>query len=164
MEQNNQNTDTLAQYLIEIKEKKKRGRKKQCKDTSDDEQPKAKPKAKADPRERKIYMQQYYQKSKSDESCIGCGATFSCLRALKHHESSNMHCMLIRLQHAWASTQEHIPDDVKIILDATFQQIGNIKKKKKHKMQDVKTLLNPIPEQDISCDDESPNENTIINA
>ena len=58
--------------------------------------PKKKPK-----RDRKDYMQLYYQKHKSPVVCSGCEWEFACARFLKYHEDNNIHCLMRRLEGLW---------------------------------------------------------------
>ena len=68
--------------------------------------PKKKPK-----RDRKDYMQLYYQKHKSPVVCSGCEREFACARSLKYHEGNNAHCLMRRLEGLWEVVRESFPEE-----------------------------------------------------
>ena len=65
-------------------------------------------------RNRKEYMQQYYQKHRNPVKCSGCNKEFACNRSLKHHEENNKLCLIRRLEGLFGamrkSTAEHDHD------------------------------------------------------
>ena len=78
-------------------------------------------------RDRKSYMQQYYQKHRQPTACSGCGGEFACARSLKNHEKHSRRCQLERIDQLWSSVSEHPSIDP--VLKGMLDQ-GEAKKKK----------------------------------
>ena len=91
-------------------------------------------------RERKEYMQQYYQKHKQDSECLGCGRVFSCLRALKHHERNNISCQLVCVEQIYRNAlKAGIPLEKTEPLMLQMQQLFELNQQRKaRKAKNVK--------------------------
>ena len=83
-------------------------------------------------RERKGYMQQYYQKHKKDSECLGCGRVFSCFRALKHHEHNHISCQLACLEQIYRNAlKEGIPLEKQEPFMLQMQQLFELNQQRK---------------------------------
>ena len=106
--------------------------------TTSDERPVKKPSPRK--RERKEYMQQYYQKHKQDSECLGCGRVFSCCRALKHHERNNISCQLACVEQIYRNAlKAGIPLEKTEPLMLQMQQLFELNQQRKaRKVKNVK--------------------------
>ena len=92
---------------------------------SDNEAPEKKPKKR---RDRKEYMQNYYQKHKQVVSCPNCLREFVCLRSLRHHSDRNIHCLVSRLENLWGTVRDKYPEEVEKVEPMLQEELNRIRK------------------------------------
>jgi hypothetical protein len=86
-----------------------------------------------DKRDRKLYMQQYYQRHRQPTVCSGCGAEFACDRSLKNHEKHSRRCQLERLDQLWNYVSE-LPS-IDPVLKGMLEQVLKVKQRRKSKVK-----------------------------
>ena len=94
---------------------------------SENEAPEKKPKKR---RDRKEYMQNYYQKHKQVVSCPNCLREFVCLRSLRHHNDKNIHCLVSRLENLWGTVRDKYPEEVEKVEPMLQEELNRIRKLK----------------------------------
>ena len=94
-------------------------------EASDNEVPEKKPKKR---RDRKEYMQSYYQKHKQVVSCPNCLREFVCLRSLRHHSDRNIHCLVSRLENLWGTVRDKFPEEVGKVEPLLQEELNRIRK------------------------------------
>ena len=95
---------------------------------SEDEVPEMKKPKKR--RDRKEYMQNYYQKHKQLVSCPNCLREFVCLRSLRHHDDRNIHCLVSRLENLWGTVRDKFPEEVGKVEPMLQEELNRIRKLK----------------------------------
>jgi hypothetical protein len=76
-------------------------------------------------RDRREYMQAYYHKRKTPATCSGCNSVFSCSSSMKHHEETNILCLIARIVATCESIRDQFPEEYADKFEPTMQKEMN---------------------------------------
>jgi len=76
-------------------------------------------------RYRREYMQAYYHKRKTPATCSGCNSVFSCSSSMKHHEDTNILCLIARIVATCESIRDQFPEEYADKFEPTMQKEMN---------------------------------------